>query len=63
MKRHFPDKPLGDPVKAFDDTFSAETVLLEGFFNQLTPEQQKAALEYDGPENHGDDGQTLRTTK
>ena len=26
-----------------------------GLFDQLTPEQQKAALEYDGPENHGDD--------
>lgn len=25
-----------------------------GFFSSLTPEQQKAALEYRGPENHGD---------
>jgi hypothetical protein len=25
------------------------------FFASLTPDQQKAALEYDGPENHGDD--------
>jgi hypothetical protein len=26
----------------------------KGFFEQLTPEQQRAALEYDGPEDHGD---------
>lgn len=32
MKRHFPDKPLGKPIKAFEDTFSAETVMLEAFF-------------------------------
>lgn len=27
---------------------------VRGFFEQLTPEQKKAALEYDGPENLGD---------
>lgn len=26
MKRLFPDEPLGEPVKGFDETFSAETV-------------------------------------
>lgn len=28
--------------------------LKTGFFAGLTPDQQKAALEYRGPENHGD---------
>lgn len=32
MKRHFPDAPLGEPIKSFDDTFSAETVMLDAFF-------------------------------
>jgi hypothetical protein len=32
MKRNFPDRPLGEPVKSFDETFSAQTILLEEFF-------------------------------
>ncbi|MDB5584823.1 MAG: hypothetical protein JWR80_9999 [Bradyrhizobium sp.] len=32
MKRHFPDKPLGKPIRAFEETFSAQTVLLDAFF-------------------------------
>lgn len=31
-RRIFPDKPLGEPVKRFEDTFSAETVMMEAFF-------------------------------
>lgn len=31
-KRMFPDKPLGEPVKRYEDTFSAQSVILEAFF-------------------------------
>lgn len=46
--RHFPDDELSKPVKSFADTFSAQEVIMRGFFAQLTPEQQRAALEYRG---------------
>lgn len=31
-KRLFPDQPLGEPKMKFEDTFSAETVIMETFF-------------------------------
>ena len=43
-ERLFPDKPLGEPVKQFSETFSAKTVLMKSFFANLTPEQKAAAL-------------------
>lgn len=31
-----------------------------GLFNTLTPEQRRAALAYDGPQDHGDEALKLR---
>lgn len=33
---------------------------MKGYFASLTPEQQKAALDYRGPENHGDPNWALK---
>lgn len=35
--RLFPDKPLGKPVRDFDDTFSAQDLLMEHFFPNTKP--------------------------
>lgn len=52
-------KPLGP------DPSASSTESNPGFFANLTPEQQTSALEYDGPENHGDAAliQTVREGK
>jgi hypothetical protein len=30
--KYFSDQPLGNPVRAFADTFSAESVIMDAFF-------------------------------
>jgi hypothetical protein len=35
-KSMFPDKPLGDPARNFEDTFSGEQVILDAFFPEAT---------------------------
>ncbi len=42
------DKPLAEPECVYTPR------PMTGFFANLTPEQQQAALEYRGDENHGD---------
>jgi hypothetical protein len=35
IRRTPPDKGLGEPKRKFEDTFSAETVVLQRFFSQV----------------------------
>jgi hypothetical protein len=46
-QRARPETPVREPETVY------EPRPMTGFFAALTPEQQKAALEYRGPENHG----------
>ncbi|MGM4987436.1 hypothetical protein [Tardiphaga sp. 841_E9_N1_2] len=48
--RMFPDEPLGKPVKRFEDTFSAETVMMETFFPEAKAEQIQAIDDVVAPE-------------
>jgi len=44
------ERLLSEPEPAF----APKPRPMTGLFDTLTPEQQKAALAYRGPENHGD---------
>lgn len=46
---------LKPPTKTFPKLVMKEWPERRGFFATLSPEQQKAALEYRGDENHGDE--------
>ena len=50
MRGAFPHKPLGEPKMKFEDTFSAETVLVETFFPDKTEAKWKATLKKYSPE-------------
>lgn len=46
---------LKPPTRTFPKLAMKEWPERGGFFASLSPEQQKAALEYRGDENHGDE--------
>jgi hypothetical protein len=47
----FHDKPLPEP-----EAVNAQPRPMTGFFATLSADQKKRALNYQGPENHGDPG-------